>query len=386
MNEKMTVEQRPNTGRGAFRSALRCLAVVPLVGLLLLLLAASGFADSAAPEATTLVLEPPAQMMAVGETVTTAVRVEDVTDLYTFEFRLAFDPTVVEGVEVEPGDFLSPDWQLDNTIDNENGTVAYALSQLNPAEPVSGSGTLAVVTWRGVAEGTSPITFTYVSLYARGGVAIPATGQGGEISVAEGESPPVVAGLDPESIVAGSPGFTLTVSGENFVGDSVVEWGGDPRPTTFVSGTELRAAIDAADIASGGTVDVRVVNPLAEGGTSAGATFTVTNPVPVIGSLTPVSASVGSGPFTLIVDGERFVEGSVVRWGGAPRPTTFVNSTRLRAEIAAGDLADQGVILVSVENPAPGGGTSNEVPFEVSEFAPAPYSNVIYLPMVTGGS
>jgi hypothetical protein len=49
MNEKMTVEQRPNTGRGAFRSALRCLAVVPLVGLLLLLLAATGFADSAAP-------------------------------------------------------------------------------------------------------------------------------------------------------------------------------------------------------------------------------------------------------------------------------------------------------------------------------------------------
>jgi hypothetical protein len=108
--------------------------------------------------------------------------------LYTFEFQLSFEPAIIEGVKVEPGGFLTPDWELENRIDNESGVVAYALSHLNPREPVTGTGALATITWRGIATGTSPITFSYAALYARGSVALPASTVNGEIVVAEAPS------------------------------------------------------------------------------------------------------------------------------------------------------------------------------------------------------
>ena len=47
---------------------------------------------------------------------------------------------------------------------------------------------------------------------------------------------------------------------------------------------------------------------------------------------------------------------SVVRWNGANRTTTFVNSTQLRATIPASDRAALGPRQVTVFTPAPGGG------------------------------
>jgi hypothetical protein len=64
--------------------------------------------------------------------------------------------------------------------------------------------------------------------------------------------PPVASSLSPDSVVAGGSAFTLTVHGSQFVPWSVVRWNGANRMTTFVSSTELQAAIDAADVATGG--------------------------------------------------------------------------------------------------------------------------------------
>jgi hypothetical protein len=137
---------------------------------------------------TTVSIDPPSRNGVVGVTTTTDVRVEDVTDLYGFEFQITFDQTVVEGVDIEPGGFLSPDWILEKTVDNGSGIIAYAMSQMSPSEPQSGEGALATITWRGKAEGTSPIQFTYVLLGAPGGIPIAATTQDGEIVVGEAPS------------------------------------------------------------------------------------------------------------------------------------------------------------------------------------------------------
>ena len=59
--------------------------------------------------------------------------------------------------------------------------------------------------------------------------------------------------LSPRSAAAGTDGLTLTVNGSNFVNGSVVRWNGANRPTTFVSDTQLTAAIPAADIAAAGS-------------------------------------------------------------------------------------------------------------------------------------
>jgi sugar lactone lactonase YvrE len=80
-----------------------------------------------------------------------------------------------------------------------------------------------------------------------------------------------VPGLDaisPATVAAGSPAFTLTVTGVGFVPGSVVRWNGSNRPTTFLSGTQLNAAIPAADVAVGGPFAVTVFTPSPGGGTS----------------------------------------------------------------------------------------------------------------------
>src|SRR5207249_4766670 len=59
--------------------------------------------------------------------------------------------------------------------------------------------------------------------------------------------------LVPAAAAPGGPGFTLTVNGTGFVSGSVVNWNASPRPTTFVSGSQLTASIAAADIETAGT-------------------------------------------------------------------------------------------------------------------------------------
>jgi hypothetical protein len=105
------------------------------------------------------------------------------------------------------------------------------------------------------------------------------------------------------------------------------------------------------------------------------------NPVPIISSLSPVSAAVGGAAFTLTVNGTDFVAGSVVKWNGADRPTTFVDSTRLTAQISAADIQVSGTFPVTVSN---SGGDSNIVNFQVTN--PLPAANALTPSSALAGS
>ena len=59
---------------------------------------------------------------------------------------------------------------------------------------------------------------------------------------------PAIAQLAPNTVTAGAPGFTLTVNGSNFAGNSVVNWGSATPSTTFVTGKQLMTAIPASMI------------------------------------------------------------------------------------------------------------------------------------------
>ena len=181
---------------------------------------------------------------------------------------------------------------------------------------------------------------------------------------------PTTTGLNPASVTAGGPPFTLTVNGTNFINGSMVRWNGADRATTFVSPSQVTAAISSGDLATAGPVSVIVFNPAPGGGTSNAQTFTIStspNPVPTTTSLNPTSATVGGAALTLTVNGTNFVAGSsVVRWNGANRTTMFVSASQLTASIPATDLATAGTASVTVFNPAPGGGTSNAQTFTIS--------------------
>jgi hypothetical protein len=74
---------------------------------------------------------------------------------------------------------------------------------------------------------------------------------------------------------------------------------------------------------------------------------------------------VGSNSFTMTVYGAGFVDGSVVRFNGSDRPTTFVSPGLLTTEIASEDVSNVGSPSITVFTPAPGGGVSNPATFYV---------------------
>ncbi len=98
-------------------------------------------------------------------------------------------------------------------------------------------------------------------------------------------------------------------------------------------------------------------------------------PIPTVTGLVPSSATPGGPGFALTVNGANFVNGSVVRWNGSNRTTTYVSSTRLTAAITAADIAAPRTASITVFNPAPGGGTSNAVSFLVGT------PKKVYLPL-----
>jgi hypothetical protein len=67
----------------------------------------------------------------------------------------------------------------------------------------------------------------------------------------------------------------------------------------------------------------------------------------------------------LTVNGSGFVSGSEVQWNSGNRPTTFVSGTQLSAQISADDILVAGTDNITVSNPAPGGGTSQSVAFNI---------------------
>lgn len=100
--------------------------------------------------------------------------------------------------------------------------------------------------------------------------------------------------LAPTTATAAGAAFTLTVTGAGFVSNSVVDWNGSARPTTFVSKSKLTAAIPASDIAKPTTAAVTVVNPTLGGGTSNTVFFPVATSIPAV-SLKASGVPVGSG-------------------------------------------------------------------------------------------
>jgi hypothetical protein len=182
---------------------------------------------------------------------------------------------------------------------------------------------------------------------------------------AENNPAPVTTSLTPSTAQQGGGDFDLVVRGVDFAPNAVVRWNGAERPTTFVSTTELRASISAVDIAAAGAVDVSVFNPAPGGGLSNAQTFIVEapigNPLPALSSLSPELVVVDGAGFTLDIVGSGFIPGSVVRWNGADRATTYVSATQLQAAIEAADIANAGAAAVTVFNPAPGGGVSNDL-------------------------
>ena len=103
---------------------------------------------------------------------------------------------------------------------------------------------------------------------------------------------------------------------------------------------------------------------------------TINNPVPVISAIEPDTTTESGTDFILTVTGTDFINGSVVRWNGSDRATTYMSPTQVTATILAADIATPTTAIVTVFNPLPGGGESSGINFTVTSVTnSAPIAN-----------
>jgi hypothetical protein len=101
---------------------------------------------------------------------------------------------------------------------------------------------------------------------------------------------------------------------------------------------------------------------------TASTCFAQNNPVPFINQpLVPGAVAPGGPEFSLTVNGAGFVSGSIVNWNKNPLVTTFISASKLKAVVPADYVSNDATARVTVVNPGPGGGSSDPVPFTVTE-------------------
>ena len=91
---------------------------------------------------------------------------------------------------------------------------------------------------------------------------------------------PTTTAISPSAKQVGSAGFSMTVTGTNFVTNSVGRFNGSDRVTTFTSSTQLSLQVLTSDLTATGTFPVTVFNAAPGGGTSNSQLFSVTDGPP----------------------------------------------------------------------------------------------------------
>lgn len=180
---------------------------------------------------------------------------------------------------------------------SEDLTTAFvsetSLTAIIPASALSVPGTVAVTVRNPAPESdvSNPADFTIVGT-------------------------PAITSLSPDTAVAGGAGFTLTITGTNFMSGSSVEFDGETLTPSAWTPTELTVNVPAERIATAGPKSVLVNHPGVSPSNSATFTVTVPPPPPLTLSYpspitgvrgTPISAvtpavSGGVEPFTYSLD------------------------------------------------------------------------------------
>jgi hypothetical protein len=181
---------------------------------------------------------------------------------------------------------------------------------------------------------------------------------------------PSINSISPDSKNLNDAEFTMTISGMNFVSDSVAQVNGSDRVTAFISSEELTAIILASDMTTGGNLNISVSTPSPGGGSSNIQNFTVFNPTPGSISISPSTKTRNDSEFTMTITGSDFVTTSVVHLNGVDKVTTFIDASHLTAVIPASDLTSAGNFSVLVHTHEPGGGESPTASFTVNNPVP----------------
>ncbi len=288
---------------------------------------------------------------------------------------------------------------------NFEGTInAPALTSITPSSVLVGTAAGLQVTVRGgpfiptseiVFDGiTIPTAFTdestltgvvsasFFTLAREASVLVrnrvgPSFSASGTLPFVIGSPAPVITRLEgvPAQIIAGYPGFNVTVVGTGFAEGGTIQFNGVSRAYTFDSSTRVRAFISPEDLAVGRIATLTATNPAPTIGPSNATSVTVFNPVAGLISITPSLTEIKIEPnstgLRLTVNGFLFKPGATVQVGGFPAlNSTYVSETQLIADIPPSALENGGSFPVTVLNPPPNLGSSEVQPLTVQNLVP----------------
>jgi hypothetical protein len=167
------------------------------------------------------------------------------------------------------------------------GTVYISPTQLSVAVPAS------LIEF----PGTSSVT---VSM---------AAGTSASATITINPASPVITSITPSSVIAGSAGFMLTMSGTAFTPNATAAWGSTALTTTYISQTQLTAVVPANLIAGAGTASVSVTT---SAGTSPSIPVTINSAIKITTTTLPAGTAASA------------YSGSINVTGGAPGYTWTV--------------------------------------------------------------
>jgi hypothetical protein len=126
-------------------------------------------------QTTVVSIEPERVKTALSAVFTVDINISDVTDLYGYEMMLWFKNSLLQATKAERpvGHFLTPvdpdkmfvaKWEIKNDYNSTHGRIWLSAILLIPEVGKTGSGILVRLTFKGIKEGITLLTFDPVKL------------------------------------------------------------------------------------------------------------------------------------------------------------------------------------------------------------------------------
>jgi hypothetical protein len=172
------------------RVSLLCKSVILL---LVMLSSASGLTELSRSVTTTVYVYPSSKTVVVGQSFSVYIKISDVTDLYGWEFKLSWNPNLLDVIDVTEGPFLKQggDTFFTKKINNTAGYILVDCTLLGDVPGVSGDGTLASVKFYAEEEGSTVLDLYDTILLNSLEQTIPHTANDGSVTVSQS-----VGGID----------------------------------------------------------------------------------------------------------------------------------------------------------------------------------------------
>jgi hypothetical protein len=173
---------------------------------------------------------------------------------------------------------LSPDSTMPRSLADLNLSVLGSNFKRNSVVKWNGSNRKTTYVNGNVLQAIIPVTDIGIAGTANVTVYTPEVGSSSplqfSITAAPSKSPSILLGMiSPDCASPGNAGFVLTAMGTHFANNSVIQWNGSKRATTFVKDSQLTAVIPAGDLVTEGTAIVTIY--AAGVGSSNSRSFTI---------------------------------------------------------------------------------------------------------------